>query len=162
MKKLATLLLAAMMSTTAGAETYGPFDIVDSTPASEIWLNAGMYSYHFQKDKGLNNSNPGLGIEYRFSNVASFTAGTFYNSDRRTSHYVGVYWQPVAVGPVRIGAAVGGFDGYPRMYDGGWFAALIPTASVDYKRVGLNLFIIPTYKDRLYGALSFQLKVRVD
>jgi hypothetical protein len=48
------------------------------------------------------------------------------------------------------------------MYDGGWFAAIIPTASVDYERIGLNLFFIPTYKDRLYGALSFQLKIRAD
>lgn len=121
-----------------------------------------MYSYHFQKDKGLNNSNPGFGVEYRHSNVTAFTAGTFYNSDRRTSHYVGMYWQPLEVGQVRLGAAVGGFDGYPRMHDGGWFAAIIPTASVEYERVGLNLFFIPTYKDRLYGALSFQLKIRVD
>ena len=156
------LLVMAAATACAWADTADPFGIVETEPASEIWLNAGMYSYHFQQDKGLNNSNPGFGAEYRYSNVASFTAGGFYNSDRRTSHYVGWYWQPVALGPVRLGAAFGGFDGYPRMHGGGWFAAIIPTASVEYGRVGLNMFFIPTYQDKLYGALSFQLKVRVD
>ncbi len=162
MTRLLFLLLVVTASAPAGAETFGPFEIVDSKPVSEFWVNAGMYSYHFQKDKGLNNSNPGVGLEYRFSNVSSLTLGGYYNSDRKTSHYAGIYWQPLAIGSVRLGAAIGGFDGYPKMHGGGWFAAIIPTASVDYKRVGLNLFFIPTYKDKLYGALSFQLKVRVD
>lgn len=155
-------LLLVLATASAWADTAGPFEIVESEPASEFWLNAGMYSYHFQQDKGLNNNNPGFGVEYRYSNVASFTVGGFYNSDRQTSHYVGWYWQPVVLGPVRLGAALGGFDGYPRMHDGGWFAAILPTASVEYGRVGLNMFFVPTYEDKLYGALSFQLKVRVD
>ena len=162
MKKSPFLLLGLMLSASASAETFGPFDIVESKPVSEYWANAGFYSYHFQKDKGLNNSNYGLGLEYRYSSVSSFTLGTFYNSDRQTSHYAGWYWQPLAAGPVRFGAAIGGFDGYPRMHNGGWFLAVIPVASIDYERVGMNLIFIPTYKDRLYGALSFQLKLRLD
>jgi hypothetical protein len=33
--------------------------------------------------------------------------------------------------------------------------------SFDYKSVGLNIGIIPTYKDRLYGAISIQPKVKI-
>lgn len=137
------------------------FDIIDVAPLSETWLNVGFYSYHFQRDKGLNDRNPGLGIEYRYSTVASLTAGRFYNSDREYSNYAGVYYQPIAIGPVRLGAVVGGFNGYPKMRDGGWFLAAIPVASVEYQRVGVNMAFVPTYKDRLYGALTFQLKLKI-
>ena len=118
------------------------------------------YSYHFQRDKGLNDSNPGFGAEYRFSSVSSITAGRFYNSDRRYSNYAGFYCQPLAIGNVRLGAVFGGFNGYPHMRDGGWFLAAIPTLSFEYELIGVNLTIVPTYKDRLYGAFSFQFKVK--
>ena len=155
----ALLLLGALTTTAAVADT---IDAIESKPLNEVWLNGGFYSYHFQRDKGLNDSNPGLGAEYRFSTVASATVGRFYNSDRYYSNYVGVYYQPWAIGPVRIGAVAGAFNGYPKMRDGGWFPAVIPALSVEYERVGLNLGIVPTYKDRLYGAFSFQLKLKVN
>lgn len=137
------------------------FTTIENKPLKEVWLNPGFYSYHFQRDKHLNDSNPGLGAEYRFSTVASVTAGRFYNSDRFYSNYAGVYYQPFALGPVRLGVVAGGFNGYPKMRDGGWFLAAIPTLSAEYKSVGVNVAIVPTYKDRLYGAISVQLKLKV-
>lgn len=134
---------------------------IDSKPINEVWLNPGFYSYHWQRDQGLNGDNYGFGGEYRFSTVLSATAGEFYNSDRDHSKYLGVYYQPISIGPVRFGAALGGFDGYPKMRDGGWFLAAIPVASYEYERVGLNLSFVPSYKDRLYGALTFQVKLKV-
>ncbi|MES2163408.1 MAG: hypothetical protein V4476_19815 [Pseudomonadota bacterium] len=156
--RMAGVLLLAGLSGAAVADT---FETIESAPLKEVWLNGGFYSYHFQRDKGLNDSNPGLGGEYRFSTVASATAGRFYNSDRGYSNYVGVYYQPWKIGPVRLGAVAGGFSGYPKMRDGGWFLAAIPTASFEYKSVGVNVAIVPTYKDRLYGAISVQLKLKV-
>ena len=41
------------------------------------------------------------------------------------------------------------------------FPAVLPAASVEYKRVGLNVLVIPTYKDRVHGAISFQLKLKL-
>jgi hypothetical protein len=169
MKKLALLrkttalagLGLLLLGADARADLSNPFEMVESTPLSQTWLNFGFYSDHFDRDKGLNNSNPGLGIEYRYSTVASFTGGRFYNSDREYSNYVGWYYQPVALGPFRLGAVVGAFNGYPKMLNGGWFPALIPVISYEYKRVGLNLGIVPSYKDRLYGAFAFQLKVKL-
>jgi len=137
------------------------FRLIELAPLNELWLNAGFYSYHFQRDKNLNDSNPGLGAEYRFSTVASLTAGRFYNSDRAYSNYAGIYYQPFAIGKVRLGVVAGAFNGYPKMRDGGWFPAAIPVASIEYQRIGLNLAVVPTYKDRLYGALTFQLKLKV-
>ncbi len=155
---LPAVLAIVGLTSSAQAEGFGP---VASRPISELWINPGLYSFHFQRDKGLNNNNWGLGFEYRYSTVNSVTAGVIDNSDRRTSRYAGWYWQPVAAGPVRLGAVAGAMDGYPKYRDGGWFPVVLPAASVEYKRIGANVLIIPTYKDRLYGAISVQLKLKV-
>jgi hypothetical protein len=158
---LATFLLSALLHSPIHAQQADGLHWQDAAPLSQTWLNAGFYSYHFQRDKGLSDSNPGLGVEYRCSTVAALTAGRFRNSDRALSNYAGWYYQPLAIGPVRLGAVVGGFNGYPKMRHGGWFLAAIPVASIDYPSVGLNLAFVPTYKDRLYGALAFQLKIKL-
>jgi hypothetical protein len=159
-RKLPWIGTALLLALSPGASAQS-FETLESKPLREVWLNAGFYSQHFDSDKGLNNSNPGIGAEYRFSTVASATAGRFYNSDRTYSNYAGMYYQPFALGPFRLGAVVGLFDGYPKMRDGGWFPAIIPTISYEHKSVGLNVAVVPPYKDRLYGAVSFQLKLKV-
>ena len=157
-KKLLGSLLALAIAGTAQAN---PFETIENQPLNELWLNAGFYSRHFQRDKGLDDTNPGWGAEYRFSTVASATAGRFHNSDRTMSNYAGIYYQPWSIGPFRLGAVIGGFNGYPKMRDGGWFLAAIPVASVEYQRVGVNFAIVPTYKERLHGAFTVQLKLKL-
>ena len=102
------------------------FQILEPKTKNQLWINPGMVSYHFQTDQNLNGGNWGAGLEYRFNTVASVTAGRFYNSDRAYSNYAGVYYQPVAIGPFKIGAVFGGFNGYPQTNSGGWFAAAVP------------------------------------
>ena len=53
------------------------------------------------------------------------------------------------------------FNGYSMAFNGGWFLAAIPAASVEYRRFGVNLTIVPSYKDRLYGAVSIQFKLKI-
>ncbi|RYF04480.1 MAG: hypothetical protein EOO78_04210 [Oxalobacteraceae bacterium] len=152
----------ACAAAAAHAQATAPlFTWIDATPKSELWIDSGFATAHFDRDKDLNGNNYGLGAEYRFSGTMGATAGRFYNSDRQWSNYAGVIWQPWAIGPVRVGAALAAFDGYPHMRDGGWFPAAIPTLTYDYKRVGVNVGIIPSYKDRLYGGISVQLKIRL-
>ena len=131
----------------------------DYETRNQLWINPGMISYHFQN--GYNNDNWGGGAEYRFANVASVTVGRFYNSDRAYSNYAGVYWQPIGIGPFNIGLVAGGFNGYPQTNNGGWFAAALPAITYEGKWVGGNLFIIPTMGDRVHGALSLQLKLKL-
>ncbi|EKU81921.1 hypothetical protein [Massilia timonae] len=137
------------------------FTKIDPSPTSELWIDTGFYTAHFDGDKDLNDNNKGLALEYRFKGTMTATAGRFYNSDRAWSNYAGVIWQPYAVGPVRVGLALAAFDGYPKTRDGGWFPGAIPTLTYEYKRVGVNVGIIPNYKDRLYGGISFQLKFKL-
>ena len=133
----------------------------ESTRRNELWLDTGFATYHFQSDKDLNGRNPGIGVEYKFSDNMAVTAGRFFNSDREHSRYAGLYYQPWSWGGVRFGAVVGGFDGYPKMREGGWFLAAIPAATFEYKRMGVNVAVVPTYKDRLHGGISVQLKFKL-
>ena len=142
-------------------DTSNLINIVPAEPKSQLWINPGMASYHFQQDKNFNNGNWGAGLEYRFNTVASVTAGRFYNSDRAYSNYAGVYYQPIAIGPIKIGAVIGGFNGYPTTNNGGWFAAALPALTWEGDWVGANVFVIPTIGDRVHGAISLQLKLKV-
>ena len=91
----------------------------------------------------------------------SATAGRFINSDNAHSSYVGAYYQPWSVSGIQLGVVGGAFNGYPKAFSGGWFPAVLPVATWEGSRFGLNLALVPPLKDRLYGALSFQLKVRL-
>lgn len=157
----AWLLFAVFYSCLAFAEeSRGWFQITEPQSKNELWINPGMYSYHFQKDQNLNNSNWGIGAEYRFNAVASVAIGNFKNSDNGHSSYVGIYYQPLAIGMVKLGLVAGGFNGYQSTNNGGWFPAVLPALTIEDERIGLNVFFIPTVGDRVHGAISFQLKVK--
>ena len=136
-------------------------DLIAPSPTQEVWLTSGFVTHHFQQDKNLNGNNPGWGLEYRYATTQSVTLGEFFNSDRQTTRYLGIGWQPLAIGPVRIGLFAGALDGYPKMENGNWFLAAIPLISTEHGRLGANFTIIPTYRDRLYGGISLQLKFRL-
>ena len=156
-----TLYLLALLGAAPLAHGADFFTKIDPAPKSELWIDTGFYTAHFDGDKDLNNNNKGLALEYRFSGTLAATGGRFYNSDRAWSNYAGVIWQPYAVGPVRVGLALAAFDGYPKTRYGCWFTGVIPTLTYEYERVGVNVGIIPNYKDRLYGGISFKLKFKL-
>ncbi len=126
----------------------------------QAWINPGFYSYHLQRDKDLNNVNTGLGVELPLTDTYSVTAGVFDNSDRATSHYMGLYAMPYRLGPFKAGVVMGAFNGYPKAFDGGWFPAVIPVVSMEGRQLGLNVSFVPTVGDKLHGAVTFQLKYR--
>ena len=167
-KLFAKQLAVGVFSTLSifGDQTYASksndfVQIIEPQTKSQLWINPGMVSYHFQQDKNFNNGNWGAGLEYRFNTVASLTAGRFYNSDRDYSNYVGAYYQPIAIGPIKIGAVVGGFNGYSTTNNGGWFAAALPALTWEGDWVGANVFVIPTIGDRVHGAISLQVKLKI-
>ncbi|MGZ8293217.1 MAG: hypothetical protein ACXW2U_09105 [Telluria sp.] len=159
MKKTTALALALLLCASAQAQEAAP--AADDGKRNELWLATGFATYHFESDKNLNGRNPGVGVEYRFRDDMAATAGRFYNSDRQHSKYVGLFYQPWTVGGVKLGGVLAAFDGYPHMRDGGWFPAIVPAATWEYGRIGANLAIIPTYKERLHGGISLQLKVKL-
>lgn len=143
------------------AGTYEPIHIIQVVEKSEFWINPGLYSYHFDQNKGFNSVNYGLGTEYKFSSVASLTMGAYRNSYYQSSRYIGAYWQPIAIGPINVGMVIGGFNGYSNTNNGGWFPAALPAFAIEGDVIGLNLLVIPTIPNRISGSLSLQLKVKL-
>jgi len=127
---------------------------------AKLWVSAGFYTAHFDSQKGLRNANPGIGLEYQLDTNWSLTAGHFINSDNAKSNYLGAYYLPWRMGGFKLGVAGAVLDGYPKLLNGGWFAAVLPVASWESQRLGLNVAFVPPLKDRLYGGVSFQLKFR--
>ena len=68
---------------------------------------------------------------------------------------------PFQVGALKAGAAVGAFDGYPKMRDGGWFPAILPVMAIEGRSIGLNISYTPKIGDKLNSALSFQVKFNI-
>lgn len=141
-----------------------------AAPAAEfspqVWINPGVYSYHFNRSRDLREDNVGAGVEVLFARDHGIMGGTFINSDRQRSHYLAYQWRPLhweGWGGMRISAGViaGAFDGYPKYRSGDWFVAPLPLLAIEGDRIGVNLTIVPTIKDRLNGAIGLQIKLRV-
>ena len=154
-------LFAQMFADISAAQTFELNNKWQEKESSPIWINPGFYSAHFDSNKGLRNSNPGLGVEIGLNNDWSFTVGEFINSNDAQSNYAGVYYQPWHAGSWKTGVVGGAFNGYPNAFNGGWFPALLPVVTYESKRWGINMAFVPPLPDRLYGAISFQLKWRV-
>jgi hypothetical protein len=137
----------------------------DGKPAdafkSELWVNVGGFSSHFNPGKSYNESNTGFGIEYRTSPHISYMAGSYYNSVRHTTTYAAVNWQPYSLGDFKVGVAAGVMDGYPGMERGGTFFAALPLVTYEGKLFGVNFGIIPDMP-KVNGAVIAQFKFRLN
>lgn len=69
--------------------------------------------------------------------------------------------QPIEIGPIKIGVIIGGFDGYPKTNNGGWFAAALPVLTWEGDWDDANVFVIPTIGDRVHRAISLQVKLKI-
>jgi hypothetical protein len=131
----------------------------------QVWLNPGFFSWHFDRAREFREDNWGVGVEAVLAPDHAVMAGNYINSDRKRSRYAAYQWRPLHWRPydidVSAGIALGVFDGYPKMNDGGWFIGLFPLLAVEGKRVGANFSIVPTIKERVHGAVVLQIKLRV-
>ncbi len=156
----AALALFAFVYATAGQAAAGQ---EESWP--QVWINPGIYSQHFDSSKGLRNNNIGFGIEAGLAPDHVVMAGSFINSNRARTHFAGYEWRPLhwRVSGVDVGAGVvlGAWDGYPNYRNGAWFVAPLPMLSIEGRRLGANIALIPTVANRFDGALAVQVKLRV-
>lgn len=139
----------------------------DANPKSshELWLNAGVFAYHFDRKKDLRGNNYGLGLEFFIGEAHALWAGTFINSNNTRSRYAAYRWRPLQWQGEGVKAgldiAAGAIDGYPNYHGGAWFPLLLPSVAIETRYVGINLFAVPTIRNRTDGAVAIQLKVRV-
>ena len=145
----------------AGARAEEPRDF-----SPQVWVTPGVYSYHFDRNKGLRDANPGLGVEVAWARDHALLAGTYINSNDARSRYFAWAWRPLHArfAGLEVGAGILGalIDGYAGYRDGGWYVAPLPVVSIEGRRFGVNLSLIPTLPGRVDGALALQFKLRVN
>lgn len=133
----------------------------NSCQASELWVNTGGVSKHF-RDNGRNEVHPGLGLEYRINSDTSVMLGYHKNSLSLRTRYAAVNYQPLNIGPLRIGASIGVMDGYPLKSQGKMFFAAIPMITYESKSFGVNFGVIPDIPSQhVEGAFVAQIKWRL-
>ena len=159
------VLLCAVLYPATGRAEPAPEESKPKESTPQIWINPGIYSYHFDTSKDLRNNNIGFGVEAVLVPDHVLMAGTFINSNDAHTRFAGYEWRPLHWNysgvDISAGIVVGAFDGYPNYRNGAWFAAPLPMLSIEGKRFGANLALIPTVANRFDGALAIQVKLRV-
>jgi len=79
--RMVVLLCAALYAATVRAE------VAAEESGPQVWLNPGIYSYHFDSSKGLRNNNIGVGAEVLLARDHVLMGGSFINSNRARTHY---------------------------------------------------------------------------
>jgi hypothetical protein len=139
--------------------------LVSSVPAfaGDVWMTSGFWSKHQNDESGTKyrEQNTGFGAQWQFADDWNASAGTFMNSVDHRSRYAQVGWAPVvtSIGSarLRLGGTAGLIDGYPLMNKGGVFPSLLPVASIEYGRMGINATCIPPIKG-VVAACAVQFK----
>lgn len=105
---------------------------------------------------GYNGDTPGIGLLCPIANNTSLAVGTYRNSLSMQSNYAAAVWQPLHLGPLRVGALAGVVTGYRRDFTP--MAAL--AVSVPVRAIELHLVAVPAVSNAspATAALSFSFK----
>ncbi|MEN3112640.1 hypothetical protein ACFONG_18375 [Uliginosibacterium paludis] len=127
------------------------------TPASAAeMISVGGASYHFERDLGHNEFNYGLGYERDWSDELSWSAGVYKNSIRRATFYGLANWYPWTLGAgFRAGLSGGLMTGYHKS---AVIGTLMPTLEWRGERLATQIYVVPTIKPYVDGAVVFQFK----
>ncbi len=107
------------------------------------WILTGFFSKHFSEDNRENDKNFGIFFEHDFSRQYGLYFGQYTNSGKIQSHLIAATWQPMHIGPVRVGFEAGVVDGYMQLNRGHFAPAALPFLSYAAGPVKANLFCIP-------------------
>jgi hypothetical protein len=160
---LAVSTFARASSTTAPQPAETPPQATLRSADHRVWVSPGFLTWHASEpaNRTLEGRNPGIGLDWQWSAEQRLSIGRFRNSDREPSRYGALYHQPLVYGPWRIGLALGVMDGYPNYRQGRPFPAILPVASWEQLQWAVDWAFIPTISDRLYGGVSFRLRLRL-
>ena len=164
--KIALVGIVLMLGVTASMAEELPALVqegVNISPDSHnLWISAGMISYHFNREANQRDLNWGYGIQSNLTNNVSVLGGNYINSKDARSNYLGMAWQPLVWHSVRIGLEVGVIDGYPDIRHGGYFVAAMPCLSIHNDSIGVNITLVPYYSNYMHSsAISAQMIMRV-
>ncbi|HYB50341.1 MAG TPA: hypothetical protein VED47_04425 [Burkholderiaceae bacterium] len=121
-------------------------------------IHFGGLSHHWRNDDEYNDTNPGLGVEYRPTAETGVIAGFYRNSERRDSEYLFVRYQPFHYGPFHLGA-IGGVVNHYDTNNGDFAPAAMVAASVDLGHLEIAVVAAPNVGSS-DGCISVQFGLR--
>jgi len=126
---------------------------VMTTPAlaADVSLTYSVASYHWCRDCGYNETNPGVGIEVALGSEWYVGAGAYHNSFAETTGYVSVGYEHRLARYLTAGVEAGHLWGYDET---DWMAA--PTLSIGTDRLNVKALIVPTV------VIGFQIRAGFD
>jgi len=130
--------------------------------ASKIYISPWMQSWHFDQEAGFNNENYGLGFQIDLEDAHSLNIGAFKNSEYHWSRYVSRTWYPLELKKIKVGILAGIFDGYEKESNGGWFLAMMPVFTLSREGYAVNVTAVPSYEDRIRGAIVLQVLLAIN
>lgn len=155
---------SASASTSEGTAKVNAEGVSIQAVPSKNWLQTGFMSYHLDRqqthERNFREQNYGIGLEHKLSENSSLSVGYYRNSIDKDSFYAAYAYQPLKAGPVKIGAMAGVVTGYP-LNNGGPIPMVLPLASIEGKRMGVNLTYVPKLKD-VSSVVALQFKFALD
>lgn len=132
-------------------------------PLSDLYLDANLGSYHWDRGANMNERNPGLGLE-RDTGDWRQMLGMYKNSLGKPSGYAMLGYTPLqyqtALGELKLGGLAGALSGYEMPV----VPALGLLASLQRGRLGLNFIATPSAKmgdKRALGFAGLQARYRL-
>ncbi len=152
LKVLALAGLVSMCSPLEAEEHSADEKSISEQPSEQREANLGLnifgLSLHTNWSKEYNEVNPGVGLRYVFSRPAPRGAlfgdiGTYYDSSYNWAKYVaaGTYYSLSPSWKVGAATAYGQSKSY---YQGKPFFAPIPGLAFQYRRIVLNMIVLPS------------------
>lgn len=160
LRTIAHAMLYALACIMAGIAAAGITALLTSTPArADTWLTLPGISYHADRSREWNETNPGVGIERslsgNMSDTTSATAGQYLNSYNRTTFYAGGIWRPLQTRYVRAGLFAALATGYPSPI------VVAPTLNIGTPDVSVDIIGAPSVGKGTTAFVALQLRIRI-
>lgn len=127
---------------------------------TKVWVSPGAVSYHFDRSKGYNEFNYGLGVDYAVTDSIGAGVGVYKNSQGKKSFYLLAGYKPLTLwGVVRVGVLAGIVNGYGDDRKD-ITPVVLPVASIEGEHIGADLSVVPPIGDKVDGAVAVRLKFR--
>lgn len=124
-----------------------------SAADDSLWVMTGFNSWHNNEGHWHNRqNNDGIGLSYEMPHDLNIVAGTYIDSNNKRSNYLGATYQPLDILGIHLGVLGGYVSGYRFV---SVIPPVIPFASYEYRRVGINLIWVPTV------LTAVQLKIKL-
>ena len=128
-----------------------------SVQAGETNLILHSVSKHIGTDRQHNEYNPAIGLEL-IDGKHGFTVGMYRDSYSTTARYIGGLYLPYQSSHTKLGLMYGAVLS-PSYNEGNILPMVLPYASFNYSRLGVNVMYLPKFQKGGAHTIGIQFKL---